>query len=434
MSRSVVRLILATLATAAVVVFIVVNAYARTMAWDAEDARREGLLWVYGAVDAAAPEARAALVDELQAHVLLPVRLVTQDELTRRAGALAPGGQAFVIEERRQAWAYFRFEDGRGGLVAGPADPVVPVGVFPIGMLLLLVMCPLIAVVVGLRISRQLARIEAASQAFGAGNLKARVDGPRGPSWELAETFNEMAERIERLVRDRDELLQAVSHELGSPLARLRLQLELLTEDGRELPAARVDAMAEQVDELDQLVEDLLRWVQTDAADARREAFDAVAPLAHLAELAQLEGPRDSPVTIEVDAPDAARLVADPRQYQRAVDNLLRNAQRYARSKVRLRLVESETHVVVTVEDDGPGIPAEARARVLEPFSRLDKDRGRAAGGVGLGLAIVQRILQSHQGTVTVGEAELGGAKLTLAWPRAAAPTASSASSRAVRA
>ena len=228
-----------------------------------------------------------------------------------------------------------------------------------------------------------------------------------------------MAERVERLVRERDELLQAVSHELGSPLARLRFQLELLTGDARgDAPTnERLNAMADQVDELDQLVEDLLRWVQSDESAMRCETFDAVAPLAHLAELAELDAGSDTEVSVEVDAPAEVTLVADPRLYQRAVGNLLRNAVRYAAQKVRLHVVDDQD-VVVRVEDDGPGIPVEDRERVLEPFTRLGADRDRRAGGAGLGLAIVQRIVSSHGGRVAIGESVMGGAEVTLMWPK----------------
>ncbi|MDX2088662.1 MAG: ATP-binding protein [Kofleriaceae bacterium] len=319
------------------------------------------------------------------------------------------------------------FRDGQAGLIIGPVDPVIPVGVRPVGLVFGLALVPLIATLIGWRISRQLKKIDEASRALGAGNLGARVKNPTGPSSELAASFNDMAERIERLIRERDELIQAVSHELGSPLARLRFQLELLADSRGEgqssADAARLEAMAHQVDELDQLVEDLLRWVQSDQDAVRCEEFDAAGPLANLAELAQLDAPETKSIAVELDAPTSVMLRADPRSYQRAVDNLLRNAVRYASTRVLLRLRLEDSSVVVSVEDDGPGIPESERQRVVEPFIRVGPDRDRRTGGAGLGLAIVTRIMRAHGGKLVIDDSPLGGARLALYFPNVPSDT-----------
>jgi signal transduction histidine kinase len=334
-----------------------------------------------------------------------------------------PGRPAFRRDGFRELRAFVVFNDGRGGLVIGPIDPVVPNGSRPFILILALLLIQGVAFLVVWRIAKQLRRIEEASKALGAGDLAARVSNPAGPSSELAESFNDMAGRIETLVRDRDELLQAVSHELGSPLARMRLQLELAAGSASPEQADRIEAIAYQVDELDQLVEDLLRWVQSDQDALRIESFDAAGPLAHLAELAQLEGLDDKSVEVEVDTPDTVTLRADPRNYQRAVDNLLRNAVRYASSRVRLTLARDGENLIVSVEDDGPGIPAEDRSRVVEPFVRVDPDRDRRTGGAGLGLAIVTRIMRAHGGELLIEQSDLGGARVALRFPlEAAAP------------
>ncbi len=423
MSPSIQRLVLTSVALTLVLFVAVMIVFRQTAGWTEDDARRAGVLWAHRALDEVPAADRPARLAELEADVAMPLSLMDSETLRERLGHdPVPGELVLRRSGQRHQWAFVAFGDGTGGLAAGPTHPLNPFGQFPFGAVVLLVLVPLIAVLLVARLSPQLRKIEQASEALGAGALNVRVDNPSGPSSELAESFNRMAERIEQLVRERDELLQAVSHELGSPLARLRVQLELLTDEedraGGDPGSARLDAMAQQLDELEQLVEDLSRWVQSDEAAQRPEAFDPVAPLRDLAELARDHETANEAVEIDVVAPPSAELRADPRLYQRAVDNLLRNAMRYAEHRVRLTLREEPRAIAVTVEDDGPGIPAEERERVLEPFARLGTDRDRRDGGVGLGLAIVNRILRGHGGAIEIGQSELGGAELRTVWPR----------------
>jgi len=421
MSPSIYRLILTSIAVVAVLGFGIMITFAWTREWTEADARRVGVVWVYGALDSMPAAQRAGRLAEMQEDVSIPLALVDAQELGRRVGHEPVAGE--LIPERtarREQWVFVAFSDGDGGLVAGPFDPVNPFHQFPIGVVLLLVLGPLVAVLAVARLTRQLRKVEQASEALGAGVLSARVDNPRGPSSELAESFNRMAEHVEQLVNERDELLQAVSHELGSPLARLRVQLELLADgdEDDEEASTRIDAMAQQMDELDQLVEDLSRWIQSDEAALRPVPFDAMAPMADLMELARYHETANPDAEIELVAPPRVGMFADPRQFQRVVDNLLRNAMRYARQRVRVVVEEQADGCAVAVHDDGHGIPAEERGRVLEPFARLGTARDRESGGVGLGLAIVHRIVTGHGGTVVIGDSELGGAEVRTTWPR----------------
>lgn len=418
MSRSLVKLIVVSVVVATLTGLFGLGVYIERQGdWNASNLRSEGLLWIYEALDELPADQRQNRLGAMETAVAHPIRLAENDEIESELGALPLAGEpAFRREALREMTAFIRFHDEHGGLIVGPLDPVVPVGRKPVGLLFGLILVPLIAIVVAWRISRQLKKIDEASKAFGAGDLGTRIANPAGPSSELAVSFNEMAERVERLVKDRDELIQAVSHELGSPLARLRFQMELFAgaKPGAGDEGERLEAMTQQIDELDQLVEDLLRWVQSDEDALRLDRFDAAAPLGNLAELAQLAAPEQSAMEVQLEAPDSVMLHADPRSYQRAVDNLLRNAVRYASRTVRLRLVIDDGAVVVSVEDDGPGIPEESRARVIEPFTRIAPDRDRRTGGAGLGLAIVSRIMLAHEGSMTIDDSPLGGARLTL--------------------
>ena len=203
-----------------------------------------------------------------------------------------------------------------------------------------------------------------------------------------------MADRIERLVRSREELVQAVSHELGSPLS---FHLELLENFSEEERAQRFAAMTRELDSLDQLVAELLGYVQSDETVLARQTFDPSQVLRDLAELAQLEAPEDTGIDVAVRVEPDVQVNADPRLFQRSVENVLRNAIRYGERQVRLELTRGQDHVRIDVHDDGPGISEALRDKVVTPFFR--QARPRPSGrGVGLGLAIVSRILQRHGG------------------------------------
>jgi signal transduction histidine kinase len=267
-------------------------------------------------------------------------------------------------------------------------------------------------------VEQRLKKVERASEALAVGEFSARVDDQGGPSDELATTFNQMAQRIEDLIRSREELVQAVSHELGSPLSRLRFHLELMENRPEGKREERIEAMSHELDALDELVAELLSYVQTDELELERHAFDPTQGLTDLAELARLEAHGDRAVDVELELANDVQLVADRRLFQRAVENVLRNAVQHARGKVLLKLSLDEHNVRVAVHDDGPGIPEELRDEVMIPFVRLDADRSRTTGGVGLGLAIVCRIMNRHNGRLEIGTSPLGGATVATLWPR----------------
>ena len=426
MRRSYLKLIGTSVLAFWVIGFGVLFAYAKSRDWSEHHVRSQGLLWAYRTLDAAPASERPELVAEMADHYAVAIAMVPLEKAESATGAPAVAGQHyFDRRERRAQWLYIPFHDESGAFVAGPVDPLRPTGHYPIGVFLAIFLTPLVASMVALRLATQLQKVERASEAFGSGVLSARVDNPDGPSHELAASFNAMAERVERLVKDREELVQAVSHELGSPLSRLQFQLELL-ENAKDADERRerVEAMACEVDELHELVAELLSWVQSDEAALKRLDFDAVKPLTDLADLAELHVPADREVSVHAELPTKAEVHADPRLFQRAIENLLRNAVRYGKSAVALSLSEVEGFVQVVVDDDGPGIPAEERERVLQPFARIEADRDRDTGGAGLGLAIVSRIVHHHGGTITVEEAPLGGARITTTWPMAATAAA----------
>ena len=419
MRRSFLRLIVGSVLVCWAIGFLVLFVYAQGLSWTDHRARRDGVFLFHELLEQTPASSRAERVRELRPHTSVDLALFTVEEVERRVGRqVRPGEQIPHRVSMREEWYFLVFEDGQEALAVGPVNPGVPDGAWPIGIVIAVIGLPVIAGLVALRVERELTKVEHASQALAVGELGARVDNPRGPSNELAASFNAMAERVERLIRSREELIQAVSHELGSPLSRLRFHLELLESHSGAEHDDRLDAMARELDALDELVGELLNYVRSDEVELDKQAFDPKRSLGDLAELAQLEAPEDRTVEVELALPDGIRVLADQRLFQRAVENILRNAMRHARGTVRLEVAAGEEHVRVAVHDDGPGIPEPLREKVMTPFFRLEADRDRRLGGVGLGLAIVSRIMHRHDGRLVIADSVLGGAAVATLWPK----------------
>lgn len=388
--------------------------YIRSRAWTEDDARQDGVFLVHQLLAAEPPERRAQRLRELRPNFPIEFSLLSIAEVEARTGRTVGSGESFHHKvSEREEWYFVPFTDRQSALAAGPVNPALPRGFLPIGFILVVIGLPLVAGWVALRVEQELSPVERANEALAGGDLGARVSGP---SNELAASFNAMAERVERLVRSRDELVQAVSHELGSPLSRMRFHLELLGQetDGH---GQRLDGMARDLEALDELVAELLGFVQSDDLEPDRKRFEPHRALCDLAELASLETAVEVEIEVQVELQEHAQVFADPRLFNRAVENVLRNAVRYARAKVKLQLTQEAGRVRVAVHDDGPGIPEEMREKVKVPFFRLEGDRSRTRGGTGLGLAIVHRILEQHGGTLEISSSSLGGALVVTSWP-----------------
>lgn len=400
------------------VCFAFLGAYSRNRSWTDERARTDGVFLAYEILDEEKRQDRAARLHELRQHYWVPLALVSSEEVERNVGKLVhPGEHISHRVSRREEWYFLIFADGSGALAAGPVNRLVPHGFIPIGVVLLILGLPLLAGLLAVAVDRALRRVERASDALGRGNLTARVEsGSRGAT-RLAERFNAMAERVERLVKGRDELVQAVSHELGAPLSRLRFHLEFLETESEPRRDERLHTIVRELDTLDKLVAELLSYIQSDDLALDKRTFEPGPLIVDLAELATLEEIEPRPVEVELELRKDTDCVADVRLFQRAVENLLRNAVQHAGTRVVLELSLDGEGIHVTVHDDGPGIPEDLRDQVKLPFFRIESDRGRKTGGAGLGLAIVTQIVERHGGQLTIGASPLGGAAVRTSWP-----------------
>jgi len=284
---------------------------------------------------------------------------------------------------------------------------------------LLVGMVGLLAWVLAGRALRPVEAIRAEVESITGSTLDRRVPVP-GSGDEvarLARTMNAMLDRLEDASTRQQRFVADASHELRSPVAAIRTELEVAqrTAGPADWPAVADRLLAEEA-RLEAVITDLLLLASLDEGAPMPDAV-AVDVAEEAREEARRRAPDRDDVVIEVDAPGAVIVRGSRMQLRRAVANLLDNAGRHARTTVRLSVHERDGRVRVLVDDDGPGVPDVERERVFQRFVRLDEHRARGAGGAGLGLSLVRRIAERHHGTARVDTAPLGGARVVLDLP-----------------
>ena len=253
---------------------------------------------------------------------------------------------------------------------------------------------------------------------IGSADLQRRVPEPRGDDEiaRLARTMNAMLERVETAARRQQAFVADASHELRSPLTRIRSEIEVdLAHPDRADLAATHRSVLEETTALERLVADLLHLARSDATagELRREAVDLDDIV--LSEVRRLRASSD--VDVDAGGVTAAQIHGDRDQLARLVRNLLDNAGRHASRTVTITLAEHGGDAVLVVDDDGPGIPPDHHDRVFERFTRLDDARTQSSGGTGLGLAICRDIVRRHGGTVAIDPDHAPGARFVVSIP-----------------
>lgn len=265
-------------------------------------------------------------------------------------------------------------------------------------------------------LTRSLRRIKKATVRIAEGDFAVNVpDANRNDELgELGRSVHQMAERLEGHVRGQKRFLGDIAHELCSPIARMHASLGILEQrsEGDEKSSRYLEKVSGELKHMSALVSELLSFSK---ASLKNDLVLKPLKLAPLVEkVMEREDLASSQVRVEVPAHLA--VLGDQELLARALGNLVRNAQRYAggASPIEIRASRSNGHVLATVSDRGPGVPAEALPRLLEPFYRPDAARTRESGGVGLGLAIVKSCVESCGGKVEVANREGGGLEVTL--------------------
>ena len=234
---------------------------------------------------------------------------------------------------------------------------------------------------------------------------------------QLATTMNQMLDRLDNASRRQRQFVADASHELRTPLTRIRTEVEVdLNQPENADPTATNETVLEELIGIQNLLDDLLFLARSDENQAPRRNRPIDLDDIVLAEITDV-GDQHA-IRIDVTGVSAAHLTADPAQLARVIRNLLSNAVRHATSQVTVTLTENNQSIELTITDDGPGVPAEARDHIFERFARADDARTRAGGGAGLGLAIVRDIINRHDGTVTYQNAPTGGASFVVTLPK----------------
>jgi signal transduction histidine kinase len=294
------------------------------------------------------------------------------------------------------------------------------IGLLALGLPALLVLVGVITWVVTGRALRPVEAMRREVEEIGAKDLHRRVPEPgtEDEIGRLARTMNAMLGRLEDATERQRRFVADASHELRSPLTGIRAQVEvdLAHPEHANWQATERDVLDDTV-RLQRLVEDLLTLATADASALDASHRDSV----DLDEIVLTEARRlrsRTPHRVDTSAVSGAQLVANSDQLVRAVRNLLDNAARHAASTVTVALHESECDAVLSVADDGPGIPPDQRERVFERFTRLDGARTRDGGGTGLGLAIAHEVVAFHGGTITIdGNGGGAGVRFTMSLP-----------------
>jgi signal transduction histidine kinase len=267
---------------------------------------------------------------------------------------------------------------------------------------------------------RDLEALTAAAQRVGDGDLGARAAVGKASLVEpIAGAFNAMTERVQRLLESHRDLEQGVAHELRTPLAQLKFDLELARESETAVEReSRFEAMGRDVADLEELVNELLLLANLRQAPpyAPREvpARVLVEDVIRRAKDEMRASGRE--VAIEPPAALPETFTCDGKYLARALVNVVRNAVRHAKARVAMTVEREGGRTVVHVDDDGPGVAPEDRERLFEPFTRAEPGRERETGGVGLGLAIVRSVAEWHGGGARIGTSPLGGARVSISW------------------
>ena len=233
----------------------------------------------------------------------------------------------------------------------------------------------------------------------------------------LAGNLDEMSARVSQLIQSQKEMTAALSHEMRTPLARVRFAVAVLEGEVDERLHLQLRAVSSDVQQIDDLISDMLDYARLDHPGLRMDC-KSVAVEPWLKQVLASCPPHLR--LVEVRHENVDTLWMEPRLMELALNNLLANALRYSRSRVSIALAREKGMCRLVVEDDGEGIPQAQRAAVFHAFARLDTSRNRETGGFGLGLAIVARIAALHRGRASADtSASLGGARLMIEWPEA---------------
>ena len=334
-------------------------------------------------------------------------------------GPPGPEGEAFIIDRETRQFtvradrltfapfsASVRQPDGRWATVEPPRGLLSPwqQRILLALAISLLLLAPLVWWMAR-RLTRPIRVFAEAAERLGA-DPEAEPLTPSGPSEvrTAIHAFNDMQASLRDHMRRRTQTVAAIAHDLRTPLTRLRFRAE-------QAPAAVRDRMAADIEEMDALIGQAMAYVRGEATPDRRETFDLDDLAADCA-----AGFSETGGAVTFDGGGELPVEADPAALRRALANLIANAVKYA-GAARVKAFAQDGRAVVTVEDDGPGLPEDELDAVFEPFHRAERSRSRETGGAGLGLTVARQAARAHGGDVTLANRSEGGLVARLELP-----------------
>jgi signal transduction histidine kinase len=363
-------------------------------------------------------------VDQINADLGFRGRLIdSAPELPEESQQTLRRGQVVGQHRQGRMFLYVPLPGHDRILVFGPLPMFMKLQP-KIVLVMLLLIIPFVVItgaLLAIPVVRRLKRLEQAAIRIGDGDLQAlgNVTG-RDATASLAENFNQMADKLQALLENQQYLLQAVSHELRTPLSRIEFELEMLSNASNgEDRSGRIKSIRHDLADIDGLVGQVSIYSRfTTAVPLIETRQERAGPL--LDELADrlAETHTELQIIKNLDAGSDDRAELDAKYFRIAIQNLLLNALKHANHKVWVSLHTDEQCLIAEVADDGPGVPAELRQKIFEPFFRADQSRTRETGGSGLGLAIVHKIVESHGGSIELSEGEGRGIRFITRWPR----------------
>jgi len=328
-----------------------------------------------------------------------------------------------------------------------------PHGVPGLGILIAIISSGLVCYILARYLTSPIVRLRAATQQLASGDLSARAGVPgsrrHDEMAELMRDFDRMAERLENLVNAQSRLLTDISHELRSPLARLNVALELARQRSGSDARSALDRIDREANRLNELIQKLLTIARLEAGDESIEKVPVhLEQIVHeIAKDAAFEA-QTRHCEVEATVVDDCVVMGSPSLLHSAIENVVRNAIRYTQegTSVEVRLEQGAglqnigqkndgvggPEAVVRVTDSGPGVPEDALEKLFRPFYRIDDARGRTTGGVGLGLAITDRAVRLHGGTIRVSNRPQGGLMVEIRLPLSDVEVISPADQRTV--
>jgi two-component system, OmpR family, sensor kinase len=372
-----------------------------------------------------------AIPDERKAEVVADIARSTGFDLellepqdiagTADIAALATGKPALMSAADGQMWVLQRIEQGRRVLAFRYEEDGPQRGAFE--WVLAFVFYAAIALVIMLWLwpmTRDLRTLERSTLTFGDRSWSFDADiAPRSPIFPLAQAFRRMASRIDGLISSHKDMSNALSHEIKTPLARMRFEIELARTAADHATLLRhLDHLNTDIAELNAFATATLEYAVLERAEVALNTaeHDFTAVLPAVTGSVKRGARPDLAIECEID-PQATRVVCDAHLIETVLRNLLYNAIRHADKRIRLSFtIVAGSLYRLEVEDDGPGIPQADRERVFGSFVQLGRQNGEKVG-FGLGLAIVKRIVEWHGGRATVDRSSLGGARFLVEWP-----------------